>query len=191
MRKLKTILVSVYVILIILLLLSKCNGCSGTKEYGGGKHIREIILVEDTVDVINEDPVEHSEEVIDIAENIGNRGKLKVTLLWNFPADLDLHVVEPSGYEIYFNKKKDPATGGYLDVDNQRGGQGSAENIFWENPPSGQYEVYVRYYEKVGDVARKGTCQVVIFNGSDEPATYNVLMDEVKKKEFIARINVR
>lgn len=115
-------------------------------------------------------------DLIDRAERTGQRGKLKVTLLWNHKADLDLHVVPPGGHEIFYDNKRDPVTGGYLDVDNIHGGNGSAENIYWDNPPTGQYEVSVVYYNPrpEGSAPRRGTCTVVVFNGDLPPVSYTV-----------------
>ena len=75
-------------------------------------------------------------------------GDLKITLLWDFEGDIDLHVIEPNGNEIFWDNKVDRSTGGTLDVDNRRGGHASAENIYWEQPPKGQYKVYLHYFDK-------------------------------------------
>ena len=41
------------------------------------------------------------------AEAVGESGDLKVTLLWDFPGDIDLHVVQPNGRQIYYQHKHD------------------------------------------------------------------------------------
>ena len=172
MRCLKFVLVSVYVILIILVLLLNLRSDNYRVDLN--------LIKEDSVYI---DPVES-------AEKIGEKGKLKITLLWNFSADLDLHVQEPNGFEIYYKSKKDPQTGGYLDVDNMIGGMGAAENIFWENPPQGEYVVSVVYYKAVNDMVRTGMCQVVIFREKESPITYNIEMKNVKQEEIVARFNI-
>jgi hypothetical protein len=79
-------------------------------------------------------------------------GAITASLIWNDPSDLDLHAhVKRNGQtsreHIFYGHKK--AAGGYLDVDmNVRdSGKGFSlepvENIFWKNPPGGQYRVYV------------------------------------------------
>lgn len=122
-------------------------------------------------------PVE-SDELVAAAEGIGGTGDLKVTLLWDFPADIDLHVLEPNGNEISYRNRKDSRTGGSLDVDNRTGGEGSAENIFWSNPQSGLYKVWIHYFS--GSIRNgaegSGDCNVVIFRKGQQPMTFRVPM---------------
>ncbi|HEY8072901.1 MAG TPA: hypothetical protein VIF62_02295, partial [Labilithrix sp.] len=85
-------------------------------------------------------------------------GVLVVSLRWSNDADLDLHVVDPNGTEV-FNRnpssgpRPTPAPpdfvpdGGVLDVDSEAScvADGArAENVVWSNPPpSGHYIVRV------------------------------------------------
>lgn len=73
-------------------------------------------------------------------------GAIQVTLDWpETSIDLDLHVIDPQGNEIYYGNPTSP-TGGTLDWDNQYGAS-QPENVFWgANPPSGTYTVSVVYY---------------------------------------------
>ncbi|MDR1259042.1 MAG: hypothetical protein LBK65_07190 [Tannerellaceae bacterium] len=84
-------------------------------------------------------------ENISIAEGalISGFGEIKVTLTWDFVADVDLHVIEPSGHRIYFGDKYS-LTGGFLDFDNTVAY--GPENIYWEDAPEGTYEVYLDHY---------------------------------------------
>lgn len=91
---------------------------------------------------------------------------------------------------IFFGDKKNNATGGFLDVDNRRGGNGSAENIYWENPPRGEYEIYVKYYQAAHNPPQYGQCQVVIFNGNNTPQTYNLTMDRIGRKRDVTTIRL-
>jgi hypothetical protein len=92
--------------------------------------------------------IEDKGEAAKLAEGIvtSGNGDIKVTLAWDTGADLDLHVVDPSGEEIWWD---DPSakSGGFLDVDDIDGY--GRENIFWEDgtAPSGTYRVYVHYYD--------------------------------------------
>ncbi|MEE8367291.1 MAG: hypothetical protein V3S30_03150 [Thermoanaerobaculia bacterium] len=82
-------------------------------------------------------------------------GDLVVSLLWMSMADLDLHVIDPRGEEIYFENPRS-LTGGLLEYE----ANGSClmdtteplESIFWKagTAPSGKYQVIVDYY---------GTCE--------------------------------
>jgi len=47
-------------------------------------------------------------------------GDPQFTLLWDTKADIDLHVIEPGGKEIFWNDPKGKF-GGELDVDNIEG----------------------------------------------------------------------
>jgi len=65
-------------------------------------------------------------------------GQLQITLTWDRPGDMDLHVLTPHDGHIYFNHRR--ADGGELDRDDT-GGTGP-ENVFWESsPPSGRYVI--------------------------------------------------
>lgn len=82
----------------------------------------------------------------------GGEGGVQVTLNWNANADLDLHVIEPDGTEIYYINTLS-SSGGELDRDNQCSDfvLGRPENIYWTTPPEGTYQVNVVYYGDCGD----------------------------------------
>jgi hypothetical protein len=115
-------------------------------------------------------------------------GKVQVTLNWSANADLDLHVVEPGGEEIYWDNPVSTA-GGSLDRDNQCSDfvLGRPENIFWTTPPNGTYQVNVVYYEDCGGagpvnftvrVCKIGVC------GSPISGTVNAEDDSVSVTTF-------
>lgn len=62
--------------------------------------------------------------------------------------DIDLHVVDPNGEEIYFAHPYS-ASGGYLDRDDTHGP--GPEHIHWDNAPAGTYKIYVHYYPNQDD----------------------------------------
>jgi hypothetical protein len=87
-------------------------------------------------------------------------GDPQFTLIWDSKADIDIHVVEPGGKEIYWNDRKG-RQGGELDVDNVDGF--GPENIYWlkQNEdgskeigpgPPGEYKWWVLYYGGNGGV---------------------------------------
>jgi len=82
-------------------------------------------------------------------------GDIQATLLWGNSSDLDLHVTDPSGTDIYFSNPTS-STGGQLDHDDIPGCSSPpathVENIYWPTggSPSGQYTVYVVDYAECG-----------------------------------------
>ena len=81
-------------------------------------------------------------------------GDVQVTLRWSSSADVDLHVFEPDGTEIWFSDPGPTATGGQLDVDSNVGceQEASVENVFWPDGqmPLGGYRVVVTGYQVDG-----------------------------------------
>ncbi len=97
------------------------------------------------------------EEVRGVKVKVGDP---QFTLLWDSKADIDLHVVEPGGKEIYWNDPKG-RHGGELDVDNVEGF--GPENIYWLKQsedgskelgpgPPGEYRWFVLYYGGNGGI---------------------------------------
>lgn len=92
-------------------------------------------------------------------------GDPQFTLIWDNDVDLDLHVIEPGGKEIYWEDPKGAAgLGGELDVDNTKGF--GPENIYWLRPdesggkeipgpgPSGSYKWFVVYWGGFGGIPK-------------------------------------
>ena len=77
-------------------------------------------------------------------------GDLQVTVSWDTDADLDLHMVDPNGDEIYYGRPA-VASGGVLDLDSFCGPERFIRNehIAWSQgtPPRGIYEVRLDYWE--------------------------------------------
>ena len=75
-------------------------------------------------------------------------------LAWSNFDDLDLHMVEPNGNEIFFMRRTSPYTMGQLDVDmNANSGKTRepVENIFYPDSKRmlpGKYTLYVQQYHK-------------------------------------------
>ncbi|MFO0909779.1 MAG: hypothetical protein U0794_15770 [Isosphaeraceae bacterium] len=98
-------------------------------------------------------------------------GDPQFTLIWDTPVDLDLHVIEPGGKEIYWESPRG-TRGGELDVDNTKGY--GPENVYWlqknestgemvkGSGPPGSYRWYVMYWGGFGGRARPTSWKVRI-----------------------------
>lgn len=98
-------------------------------------------------------------------------GDVQVNITWDSPADVDLHVVDPLGEEIYWAHKT-AVSGGQLDLDSNAGCGSDgprAENIFWSSgliAPRGEYVVRVDYWSNCSAVK---TNYVVTVNVRGKP----------------------
>lgn len=83
-------------------------------------------------------------------------GDIQATLTWNSTADLDLHVIDPNGEEIYYSQPTSES-GGALDIDANAGCETvmphPTENVYWPggSAPPGTYYVWVETYASCGD----------------------------------------
>jgi|GEM_PF-2905550 len=97
-------------------------------------------------------------------------GDPQFTLIWDTDADLDLHVIEPGGKDIYWEEPTG-RQGGVLDVDNTKGF--GPENVYWpiavnrpdlakatSTAPPGVYRWFVVYWGGFGGVAKLTHWQV-------------------------------
>jgi hypothetical protein len=78
-------------------------------------------------------------------------GDVQVSVAWNSAADVDLHVVDPTGEEIYYGSRTS-ASGGELDLDSNAAcgsDQPRNENTVWPagEAPAGTYIVRLDYWD--------------------------------------------
>jgi hypothetical protein len=103
-------------------------------------------------------------------------GDIQVTVAWDTEADVDLHVVDPEGVEIYWANRQSPS-GGQLDLDSNAACAGDNvrnENISWPvgTAPQGPYTVRVDYWANCD--AQETNYTVVIHNEGDTDIHYGV-----------------
>ena len=94
---------------------------------------------------------------------VGSDGPIQVSVSWDTPSDVDLHVIDPTGEEIYFGNLEGE-TGGELDLDSNPNcslDNRNNENITWgddDDPASGTYTVLVHYWSPCG----QGTTNYIV-----------------------------
>ena len=129
---------------------------------------------------------------------IGASGALKITLMWDDPnVDLDLHVVEPNGFEICYlggrdGQMVDSATGGELDVDWQPGlsnPDNIGENAVWATSPRGTYKANVVCYGPEG--VDPIDCTVVVYQQNQPDQTYTLTLNGQGDSQEVPDIVVR
>lgn len=104
-------------------------------------------------------------------------GLLQVNLVWDQLNDVDLHLIEPDGTEIYYGNPQS-STGGQLDVDSNPACYIDGinnENIYYEDDPAvtipyGEYEVLVDLYANCS-IGPNTNYTVVVHYGGVQIAT--------------------
>lgn len=89
-----------------------------------------------------------SDLLTEVLERIGaKKGVITVSMIWETSDDIDLHVVTPSGTEIYYSNPTGPG-GGELDVDMQVETivEHPVENVYFTDPEQGDYRVMIVNY---------------------------------------------
>ncbi len=81
-------------------------------------------------------------------------GDVQVSVWWDAPSDVDLHVIDPSGEEVFFANTQS-ASGGTLDLDSNPAcnlDNINNENIVWPTggAPTGSYTVNLVYFADCG-----------------------------------------
>lgn len=156
--------------------------------------ISQVISESSTI----EQSVNTAEAEINVIQNTsqiateGGRGSLKINLKWNTYDDLDLHVFDPDGFEIYYGKKQHQCQEvlGQLDIDANAGSSHTRtpqENIFWEdgkNAPVGHYRVSVVYYSKK-DTFNSVPFTVTVYPGKGESKVFTGIVYNAKDRREI------
>lgn len=142
--------------------------------------------------------VKKTEAEINVIQNTsqiateGGRGSLKINLKWNTYDDLDLHVFDPDGFEIYYGEKQHQCQEvlGQLDIDANAGSSHTRtpqENIFWEdgkNAPVGHYRVSVVYFSKK-DTFNSVPFTVTVYPGKGESKVFTGIVYNAKDRREI------
>lgn len=106
------------------------------------------------------------------------KGVITISMLWNTTDDIDLHVITPSGEEIYYGNRQ--AGGGMLDVDMQVSYfvDNPVENIFFETAERGTYSVFIVNFTD----RNPGDSEVLVrVSVRGRVTDYRVVLDEHQK----------
>lgn len=118
-------------------------------------------------------------------------GDVQITLTWQSNDDIDLHVMGPDGYEIYYNAPTSPS-GGQLDRDNECTNLelGRPENIFWASgaAPTGSYRIWVHYFNTC-DTARAVDWTVRVVR-SGQTQTFNGRLSQVDEMQEVTTFTI-
>lgn len=93
-------------------------------------------------------------------------GEVQVSVSWDGDSDVDLHVVDPSNEEIYWDNLSS-ASGGELDLDSNADCEldhKRNENVTWTTAPAGEYTVRLDYYKNC-DIEKTNYVVTVRVNG--------------------------
>ena len=116
-----------------------------------------------------------------ITSRIGT-GDVVVYLTWDTTADIDLHVTDPNGEEIFFGHSSS-ASGGQLSADNGNPCPaivGEPERIFWPTgvAPHGRYVITVEYYRQCNNEGATNWNVIVLVDGKKSVFSGVILPDE-------------
>lgn len=121
-----------------------------------GRFVDKKILQEETIFRFVEEvpvvvPEPEPEPIPDPDDPVPHSGDVQILLEWETSDDVDLHVIDPAGEEIYYSHRHS-ASGGELDIDANVSTimRHPKENVYWPSggAPSGRYKVRVVLYYK-------------------------------------------
>ncbi len=116
-----------------------------------------------------------------LAQSVGT-GDFQAKLTWTGDSDMDLHVIDPSGEEIFYSHLSS-ASGGQLDRDEipvcgdlAR----HAESAFWPTggAPSGTYQIFVVNFRACDDQPHTATIEPIVLGVSFGAQTFTIAPGE-------------
>jgi hypothetical protein len=101
-------------------------------------------------------------------------GDVQISLIWFNTNDLDLHCIDPRGFEISWQaaNRRSPS-GGELDVDRNAGCRAPTvepvENIYWpkDGAPMGHYKVLLHYYQRCRAAPDETRYKINVLHGGE------------------------
>ena len=117
----------------------------------------------------------------------GQTGEIQISLGWKNTNDLDLHVIDPDGEEVFFDNPRSRSKG-ELDVDQNRScgrvTNSPVENVFWakENALEGTYVVFVNHYQNCGGTDPTGFDVLVKIGDDEERLTGSIRFGDARQQ---------
>jgi hypothetical protein len=136
-----------------------------------------------------EPPPPNSEFAQRLEREGAKTGDVEIALIWWNLNDLDLHVIDPAGEEIYFEHPR-VRSGGELDVDMNAGAgrfsREPVEHVYFPKgaAPPGHYKVYVVHF---ADRGQDPTKYVVDVKANGQRKQYNGIISDNRQRGAIAR----
>ena len=135
-----------------------------------------------------EQRAQESEQRAQRAEALLNQTFLLVYVRWETQnQDVDLHVIDPSGAEFYYEQQVIPGRPGELAEDSQHG----PGNEVWEvtQAPPGEYQIYLKLYDQHGN-PEYPTVRGKIFHRDGSFDLPSVTLTRVGSKEYMTTVVV-
>jgi len=121
-------------------------------------------------------------------------GSIQISLMWDNYNDLDLHVIDPNGVEIFYQNKRS-RSGGELDVDMNVSPESLSpvENIYWANGAAldGNYKIILYHYRNhnCGNLCKDPTKYLIRVKFGLEIKEYNGHISHYQNKKSIYNFN--
>ena len=135
-------------------------------------------------------------QFLPVARLVVGTGDFQVSVSWDQPTDLDLHLTTPSGARIFWNNEE--VGNGTLDLDSNPAcfiDDINNENITFSNgqPPAGQYIVEVDYFDNCNIVTPTNFLVTVRANGQIQTFSGRLVPADAESGErrLITTIEIR
>ncbi len=169
------------------------SGCSTGCVIAGVAAVGGVVVIGGIIALVTLGP-----SIMDLFSSQGSdvvlgTGDVQVTLRWETSADLDLHVVDPWGEEIYYSHQRSQS-GGELDVDANAACRtqyySPVENVYWPTggAPYGTYVVSVVNYRDCG-VTGYTSYEVIVRLGGRIYETYRGEIYGAGEQHFITQFD--
>lgn len=161
--------------------LAELNGDTFQREMAAARGLNTITISETDTENPASDTITFYADVPPTA--------LKIILSWDTDdTDLDLHVIEPDGFECYYGDPTSP-TGGKLDVDVTTGY--GPEIYTMAYPNAGAYKIFIYFYG--GKALTEATVTTIQNEGTAKEVrkTFELMLTKPDEQVYVQQIELR